>query len=147
MGRLNTLDFEDVIGKDKNLMKNNAHDVYLAQFDWWVYHINFIPYLSSFSSLPMNYSFIRIFSSFIYLKSWMKDFALIFMTNLQFNLLEWTKIRNLWEEWDLYWVYIICCIIDLLCFQNYQWSVLWQATRDCSQLKKSRCSSMVSLTK
>lgn len=33
MGRLNSLDFEDVIGKDKNLMKRNAHDVYLAQFD------------------------------------------------------------------------------------------------------------------
>lgn len=34
MGRLNTLDFEDVFGKDKNLLKQNAHDAYLAQFNW-----------------------------------------------------------------------------------------------------------------
>jgi len=33
MGRLNTLDFEDVFGKDKNLLKGNAHEVYLSQFD------------------------------------------------------------------------------------------------------------------
>ena len=33
MGRLNTLDFEDVFGKDKNLLKQNAHDVYFAQFN------------------------------------------------------------------------------------------------------------------
>lgn len=33
MGRLTTLDFEDVMGKDKNLTKTNAHDVYLSQFN------------------------------------------------------------------------------------------------------------------
>lgn len=33
MGRLNTFDFEDVMGKDKSILKNNAHDAYLAQFD------------------------------------------------------------------------------------------------------------------
>lgn len=33
MGRLNTLDFEDVFGTDKKLLKTNAHDVYLSQFD------------------------------------------------------------------------------------------------------------------
>jgi hypothetical protein len=26
MGRLTTLDFEDVMGRDKNLLKTNAHD-------------------------------------------------------------------------------------------------------------------------
>lgn len=36
MGRLNVLEFEDVIGTDKNLLKTNAHDAYLAQFDWLV---------------------------------------------------------------------------------------------------------------
>lgn len=33
MGRLTTLDFEDVMGKDKSLVKSNAHDAYLSQFD------------------------------------------------------------------------------------------------------------------
>ena len=33
LGRLDKLEFEDVFGKDNNLMKRNAHDVYLSQFD------------------------------------------------------------------------------------------------------------------
>lgn len=34
MGRLDKLDFEDVFGRDKKIMRMNAHDVYLSQFDW-----------------------------------------------------------------------------------------------------------------
>ena len=33
MGRLDKLEFEDVFGRDNNLMKMNAHDVYLSQFN------------------------------------------------------------------------------------------------------------------
>lgn len=33
LGRLDKLDFEDVFGRDNNLMKMNAHDVYLSQFN------------------------------------------------------------------------------------------------------------------
>jgi hypothetical protein len=38
-----------VFGKDKNLLKQNAHDVYLAQFNWYA-----LQYLSKFIYLLIN---------------------------------------------------------------------------------------------
>jgi hypothetical protein len=33
MGRLTKLDFEDVLRRDKNLLRTSAHEEYLSQFD------------------------------------------------------------------------------------------------------------------
>ena len=43
MGRLDRIEFEDVFNRSNKTMKMNAHDVYLSQFDWFMFHYRSIP--------------------------------------------------------------------------------------------------------